>query len=211
MTVTEVATAAHPAASSTQCRQEKSVGDGFAQEIDLLSPRLRHYALSLTRNKSAADDLVQETMVRGIEKIHLWRAGTNLRAWLFTILHNLYVNGVRRAAREAARVELIHAEAPLVCPPSQTERLELRDLERGVAKLPEEQRSVVLLIGFEDRPYETVAALLDIPVGTVRSRLSRGRTSLRILTDRAPAPRSRRSRSRGSLIHGKTGGARGRS
>jgi RNA polymerase sigma-70 factor (ECF subfamily) len=150
-------------------------------------PRLRRYARALTRDINAADDLVQDCLTRALSKIHLWQEGTDLRAWLFTILHNQYVNHVRRAVREGQAVGLSDAEPLLTSAPNQGKRLELRDLERAIAKLPEEQRSVLLLVGLEGMRYEEVAAVLDVPVGTVRSRLSRGRDTLRQLMDMKPA------------------------
>jgi RNA polymerase sigma-70 factor (ECF subfamily) len=150
-------------------------------------PRLRRYAHALTRDTIAADDLVQECMVRGIAKQHLWMEGTDLRAWLFTIMHNQFVNTVRRGVREGVVVALLDTEPSLQRAPSQDKSLELRDLDRAMARLPEEQRSVILLVGLEGMSYETVAEMMGIPVGTVRSRLSRGREVLRQLmgiTDR---------------------------
>ena len=105
-----------------------------------------------------------------------------MRAWLFTILHNQYINHVRRTAREGAAVRLSEREPLLARAPQQGRRLELRDLERAIAKLPRMQRSVILLVGLEGMSYGEVAAVLDVPVGTVRSRLSRGREALRRLT-----------------------------
>jgi RNA polymerase sigma-70 factor, ECF subfamily len=118
--------------------------------------------------------------------VHLWQKGTDLRAWLFTILHNQYVNHVRRAVREGSAVGLSDSEPLLTSAPNQGKRLELRDLERAIAKLPEEQRSVLLLVGLEGMRYEEVASVLDVPVGTIRSRLSRGREMLRQLMGMAP-------------------------
>jgi RNA polymerase sigma-70 factor, ECF subfamily len=114
---------------------------------------------------------------------------------LLAILHNLYVDGMRRVAREGAAIqlpELAHLEPAFAYPPHQVASLRLRDLERALAKLPEEQRSVVILVGVQGKEYRTVATLLDLPVGTVRSRLSRGRNALRKLTDVTAAPRRRR-------------------
>jgi RNA polymerase sigma-70 factor (ECF subfamily) len=144
-------------------------------------PRLRRYARALTRDVTAADDLVQDCLARALSKVHLWQEGTDLRAWLFTILHNQYVNHVRRAVREGTAVGLSETEPMLTTQPNQNKRLELRDLERAIAKLPEEQRAVVLLVGLEGMRYEEVAIVLDVPVGTIRSRLSRGREMLRQL------------------------------
>jgi RNA polymerase sigma-70 factor, ECF subfamily len=151
------------------------------RQIEAEIPRLRRYARALTRDLCAADDLVQDSLTRALCKLHLWQNGTDLRAWLFTILHNQYVNYVRRSVREGAAVGLNDNEPLLTRAPHQGHRLELRDLERAITKLPEEQRSAILLVGLEGMRYEEVAAVLGIPVGTVRSRLSRGREALRKL------------------------------
>ncbi|MBV9521281.1 MAG: sigma-70 family RNA polymerase sigma factor [Alphaproteobacteria bacterium] len=157
------------------------MADNIYRRIEEEIPRLRRYARALTRDISAADDLVQDCLARALGKVHLWQKGTDLRAWLFTILHNQYVNHVRRAVREGAAVALSETEPMLTTQPNQNKRLELRDLERAIAKLPEEQRAVLLLVGLEGMRYEEVAAVLDVPVGTIRSRLSRGREMLRQL------------------------------
>ena len=151
------------------------------QRVEAEIPRLRRYARALTRDIVAADDLVQDCLVRGLAKIHLWKEGTDLRAWLFTILHNQYVNQVRRAVREGATVSVSETEPLLTRAADQGKRLELRDLDRAMARLPEEQRTVILLVGLEGMRYEAVAEVMGIPVGTVRSRLSRGRGALRRL------------------------------
>ena len=153
----------------------------FARLLEEQIPRLRRYARALTRDVNRANDLVQSCLVRAIAKQHLWERGTNLRAWLFTILHNQHVNNVRHSVREGTSVEL--GEAPeLTAESNAIASLQLRDLERALAKLPIEQREVILLVGLEGMAYEEgVATVLDIPVGTVRSRLSRGRDQLRRL------------------------------
>ena len=151
-------------------------------DIEAEIPRLRRYARALTRDVVSADDLVQDCLTRALGKLHLWQEGSDLRAWLFTILHNQYVNHIRRAVREGATVALNETEPMLSRAPQQGKRLELRDLERAIAQLPEEQRSVILLVALEGMRYEEVAAVLDVPVGTIRSRLSRGREALRRLT-----------------------------
>lgn len=160
------------------------------RSIESEIPRLRRYARALTRDVAAADDLVQDCLARALGKLHLWQEGTDLRAWLFTILHNQYVNQVRRAVREGATVGLSETEPMLTREPQQGKRLELRDLERAIAKLPEEQRSAILLVALEGMRYEEVAEVLGVPVGTVRSRLSRGREALRRLTGVIPDRRA---------------------
>jgi RNA polymerase sigma-70 factor, ECF subfamily len=152
----------------------------FTQLLEAEIPRLRRYARALTRDASRADDLVQTSLARAIAKQHLWQPGTDLRAWLFTILHNLHVNDVRRSAREGAVVP-IEAAPALPCAPNAMESLQLRDLDRAIGRLPDEQRQVILLVGLEGMRYEEVAVILGIPIGTVRSRLSRGRETLRVL------------------------------
>jgi RNA polymerase sigma-70 factor, ECF subfamily len=155
--------------------------DELRQRIEREIPRLRRYAGALTRDQVAADDLVQDCLLRGLSKLHLWQQGSDLRAWLFTILHNQYVNQVRRAVREGAAVSVRENEPSLIRAANQGARLELRDLDRALARVPEEQRTAILLVGLEGMSYEAVAEILGIPVGTVRSRLSRGREALRDL------------------------------
>jgi len=143
-------------------------------------PCLRRYALKLTRDGAAAEDLLQECLTRGLSKQHLWREGTNLRAWLCTILHNQFVNEIRRSTRENVVVALSELDEPLTRPPTQDKVLELRDVRRAMTKLTEGQRKAVLLIGLDGWTYERVAEATGVPVGTVRSRLSRGREKLRM-------------------------------
>ena len=152
----------------------------FARLLEEQIPRLRRYARALTRDSIRADDLVQNCLVRAIAKQHLWEQGTNLRAWLFTIMHNQHVNHVRHSVREGITVDLEDAPT-MTAKPVATTRLELRDLERALGKLPTEQREAILLVGLEGMAYEEVAEVLGVPVGTVRSRLSRGRDALRQL------------------------------
>lgn len=173
------------------------------REIEAEIPRLRRYARALTHDPIVADDLVQDCLTRALGKLHLWQEGTDLRAWLFTILHNQYVNLIRRATREGAAVKLSEREPLLARAPQQSKRLELRDLERAFAKLPDTQRSVILLVGLEGMRYDEVAAVLDVPVGTIRSRLSRGREALRRLTGSVPDEEVR------TVVPGTVGGYNG--
>src|SRR5271168_1230966 len=155
----------------------------FAQLLETEIPRLRRYARALTRDMSRADDMVQSCLLRAVAKQHLWQPGTDLRAWLFTILHNQNVNYVRRSVRQGVTVPLEDVAPALTAPSNVEASLELRDLERAIARLPEEQRQVILLVGLEGMGYQEAAKILGIPVGTVRSRLSRGRDMLRELMD----------------------------
>jgi len=147
-------------------------------------PRLRRYARALTGDPSAADDLVQDALERALVKQSLWREGTDLRAWLFTVMHNVFVNQVRSAAvSRTVQLDDSIAEQPQ---PQSTDRLEIRDLDAALQALPEEQRTVVLLVGLEQMTYDEAARVLEVPIGTVMSRLSRGRERLRRLMQGLP-------------------------
>lgn len=170
-------------------------GDQYLhQEILALIPRLKRYACVLTRNVTAADDLVQDCLARALAKIHLWQPGTDLPAWLFTILQHQHVSHTRRDARQRTGREWQDSQLSLALSPNQTARLELRDLERALAELPEEQRSVILLVGLEGMDYAEAAAVANTSVGTVCSRIARGRESLRRMTGLFPARHSRHTR-----------------
>jgi RNA polymerase sigma-70 factor (ECF subfamily) len=158
------------------------MGD-FTELLEAEIPKLRRYARALTRDAARADDLVQNSLVRAIAKQHLWQPGTDLRAWLFTILHHQNVNDVRSASRRGDGVQVEKVAPTLAAVSDPTAALQIRDLERAMAALPEGQRQVILLVGLEGMRYDEVATILRIPVGTVRSRLSRGRETLRILMD----------------------------
>jgi RNA polymerase sigma-70 factor, ECF subfamily len=160
-----------------------TIGEGLRDKIGALIPRLTHYARALTRDEAAAEDLVQDCLERVLTKIDLWQPGTDLRAWMFTILHNQYINRLRRDARHRAAIELQKPYRALAFLPDQNVKLELRDVERALAKLPEDQRSLIVTIGVEGISYEDAASAFDLPLGTVRSRVGRARLRLRFLTD----------------------------
>jgi RNA polymerase sigma-70 factor, ECF subfamily len=156
----------------------------FGRLLEQEIPRLRRYTRALTHDLSRADDLVQDTLVRAIARQHQWQVSTNIRAWLFTLMHNQNVNGARRRMRESIAVEF---DDKWPFPTAATDpigRLLLGDLDRALTRISEEQRRVVLLIGLEGTSYEEAAMILDVPMGTIRSRVSRGRKSLRKLIDR---------------------------
>jgi RNA polymerase sigma-70 factor (ECF subfamily) len=155
----------------------------FTTQLEAQIPRLRRYARALTRDASRADDLVQSCLTRALAKQHLWQPGTDLRAWLFTLLHNQHVNDVRRSMREGVSVPVEDVAPILTTHSNALASVELRDLEAAMARLPDEQRQVILLVGLEGLRYEEVSEILGIPIGTVRSRLSRGRDNLRALMD----------------------------
>ena len=154
-----------------------------AESIVVLIPRLRRYARALAGDRTAADDLVQDTLERGWSKLHLYRRGTNLRAWMFTIMHNVYVNQLR-AMRPS--VPLDDEMPELTQPARETDTLVLRDLDAAIRRLPPEQREVLLLVALEDMSYGEAAATLGIPIGTVMSRLARAREKLRAMMSGLP-------------------------
>ena len=139
-------------------------------------PRLRRYARALTGDANRADDLVQDTLERALAKLDLWQPGSDLRAWLFTLMHNLYVNQIRvRRPQETVMEDAL--DEPVSG--GQMEALHARDIHAALAKLPGEQREVLLLVGLEQFGYAEAAQVLGVPVGTVMSRLSRGRERMR--------------------------------
>jgi len=145
-------------------------------------PNLRRYARALVGDRHAADDLVQDTLERAVRKFHLWKPG-DLRAWLFSIMHNVFVNQLK-ARKIRPEVEADETLADRVPTAGRTDIL---DLERALTLLSPEQREVVLLVGLEELTYAEVTKALGIPVGTVMSRLSRGRERLRKLVDGGPS------------------------
>lgn len=142
-------------------------------------PFLRRYARSMTRNNADGDDLVQNTLLRAVHKIDQFRPGTNLRAWLMAILHSVFIDGYRRkrSAADLLSTQGVKA-AGLFSPAGQISSLEIFDLRNALAALPCNQQSTLLLVALEDMSYEEVAAVMNVPVGTVRSRLSRARATL---------------------------------
>jgi RNA polymerase sigma factor (sigma-70 family) len=148
--------------------------------IQPVIPGLRRYARALLRDRTEADDLVQDCLERAISRWRQRRPEGDTRSWMFTILHNLAINRVRQMGRRGWPIPIEDAgDASVARAPTQEHALQQRDILRALAGLPEEQRSVVLLVSVEDLPYAEVARMLDIPIGTVMSRLARGREKLR--------------------------------
>jgi RNA polymerase sigma-70 factor (ECF subfamily) len=141
-------------------------------------PNLRRYARALVGDREGADDLVQDTLERAVRKFHLWRPG-DLRAWLFSIMHNVFVNQLK-ARKVAYEVEI---DDSIAAPISSVTGTDLMDLDRALSAISPDQREVVLLIALEDMTYAEVGHALGIPIGTVMSRLSRGREKLRRLME----------------------------
>lgn len=149
-------------------------------------PRLRRYARAMVGDRAAADDLVQDTLERAWSRFAQWRPDSDLRAWLFGIMHNLRVDQLRRPGLKTLPMDEEEFEVPTRA--TQTDRLEVSDLESALARLPEEQRAVLLLVALEEMSYDQVASTLGIPVGTVMSRLSRGRERLRLILEGRQPP-----------------------
>jgi RNA polymerase sigma-70 factor (ECF subfamily) len=150
--------------------------------IDLIEaevPRLRRYARYLAADTERGDDLVQDTLARSLEKLHLWQPGTNMRAWLFTIMHNLHVSNVRRAQRRPTSCEVTPENPGPPTVGNQFDNVRLRELSDALEKISDEHREVLLLVVVEGMAYQDAAEVLDVAVGTVRSRLSRAREALR--------------------------------
>jgi len=169
---------------------------GFAAtELQAQIPRLRRYARALTGSREAADDLTQDTLERAWVKRALWRpdpslAAHGLRAWLFALMRRVFLNDLRRRrpsepldeeVRDTQGMTAEHAIDRRLSAERADAGIALRDLERALAQLAVQQREVVLLVGLEGMSYDEAAQMLDVPIGTVMSRLSRGRERLRLL------------------------------
>jgi RNA polymerase sigma factor (sigma-70 family) len=146
-------------------------------------PALRRYAWALLRDDHAADDLVQDCLERAVSRWHLRRRDGNLRAWLFAILHNLFVSGRRTLTRRGPHGSLDDMTTQPVAAGDPEQSAASRDVLGALAALPEEQRTVILLVAVEDLSYEEAARVIGVPIGTVMSRLSRGRERLRRLVE----------------------------
>jgi RNA polymerase sigma-70 factor, ECF subfamily len=178
-----------------------SYGDAMPDQAVLIEahiPGLRRFAYSLLRgDRQAADDLVQDCLERALSRWHLLRSEGDVRGWLYTILYNRFLSDQHRRRRRGvhdALLEVTEADLPGV-EGGQNSALEHRDLLRAFATLPEEQRSVLVLVAVEDLSYEETAHVLGVPLGTVMSRLSRGRERLRHLMSGEVNSSARRRRS----------------
>ena len=165
----------------------QSMDDRLEAEI----PALRRYAFALLRDHAAADDLVQDCLERAMSRWHLKRPDGQLRAWLFTIMRNMHISDLRRQRRRGWHDDIDDVTVPGTRA-GQEDGLAVRDILDALHRLPEEQKSLLLLVGVEEMTYDTAAKVLGIPVGTVMSRLSRGRDRLRAMLDGRPAPGLRR-------------------
>lgn len=175
-------------------RVEAAQGSSMQEEsVELVAciPRLRRYARALVGDRAAADDLVQDTLERAWSKLDLWQRGSDMRAWLFGIMHNIRINQVRKTALPTVSLEDEHIDVATsaigATSAPDNGMLEMRDLESALKMLPVEQREVLLLVGLENMTYDEVARTLGIPAGTVMSRLARGRDKLRAIMEGKPA------------------------
>ena len=151
----------------------------IAERLIQCIPRLRRYARALTGDNHRADDLVQDSLERAWSRLHLWQERGDLRAWLFTIMHNIFANHARRYSRAPIMVSYDEGAELMAHSTELDHALRLQDVKRALQELPEAQREVLLLVGMEQLSYEEVAAILNIPIGTVMSRLARARDRLR--------------------------------
>lgn len=151
------------------------------EQMTVCIPSLRRYARALVGNRSMAEDLVQDTLERGWSRLNSWQHGSDMRAWLFSIMHNLFVDTVRRQRMSTEAYDEDKEASDLSEP--QMNRMLVMDLHTSLSKLPMEQREVLLLVSLEELSYEEVANTLSIPVGTVMSRLFRAREKLRFLME----------------------------
>jgi RNA polymerase sigma-70 factor (ECF subfamily) len=162
----------------------------FLDEVEACVPALRRYARALTRSADLADDLVQDCLERAISRRSLFRRSGPVRAWLFTILLNLYRNDLRARHREGAVMPLDAIAEPATAAP-QPSHLALAEMARAIETLPPEQKEALLLIALEGLSYAEAAAILGVPLGTLMSRLGRARAALRLLTGTPAEPHLR--------------------
>jgi len=150
-----------------------------AKAIEAEIPSLRRYARALAGQADAADDLVQDALERAVARFEQFRAGSSLRAWLFTILHNVRCDQHRRAVRRGAEVPIEDGAECVSVRPTQTDQLHVRDFSRAFGRLSEAHREALALTGLEGMDYQHVAQILNVEVGTVKSRVFRARENLR--------------------------------
>lgn len=155
--------------------------------IDLMGP-LRRYARSLTRDDTQADDLVHDALLRALERQHTLRPGSNLRTWLMAVLHNVFIDGQRRRRTENRHAETLVHEGERTTAPGQEHSVRLAQIRRAFSMLPDEQRAALHLVTIDGLSYQEAAAVLEIPIGTLMSRIGRARAALRLMEDgSAPA------------------------
>jgi RNA polymerase sigma-70 factor, ECF subfamily len=166
----------------------------FARRIELEIPFLRRLVRRWQRAAADADDLVQDTLVRALASEHSWQAGSNLRAWLITIMRNQFLAGLAKSGRSAEAHESFGAAGPETAAHAGEARLLLRDVQQTLRRMPRKQRAAILLVSVEGRSYQEVAHALGASVGAVRSDLARARERLRaaVLCGRFDSPLAER-------------------
>ena len=161
----------------------------FDTDLVGILPQLRRYARALTGDRAWADDLVQDVTERALGRSSAFRVGSNLRAWLFTIMRNLYIDQLR-GKRDIAVDDETAPWRQMAAPVGEVDGLVLRDVQRALYCLPVEQREVMLLVCVEDMSYQEASAVLNVPAGTVMSRLSRAREHMRVMLGEEPGRKS---------------------
>lgn len=154
-----------------------TVSAELRDELLSVIPNLRAFALSLTKTSDKADDLVQETVMKAWNKFHLFQEGTNLKAWLFTIMRNEFYSQMRKRGREVQDSEGVLA-SQLAIHPEQQGHMDLQDFRAALEALPSDQREALMLVGANGFSYEEAADIVGVAVGTIKSRVSRARTKL---------------------------------
>ncbi|MDP2619697.1 MAG: sigma-70 family RNA polymerase sigma factor [Hyphomicrobiales bacterium] len=173
---------ARPSNEKNACYTAGSIGlDEVKWLIAKEIPRLRRYALGLADTPEAADDLVQDSLERAIRKRHQWKRHGSIRSWLYRILYNVFLNQTAQRNRERREVDIDELSAPLTEPPQQENQIACREIAAAVRQLPREQRAAIMLTALEGLSYDEAAKIIGVPIGTLRSRLSRGREKLREL------------------------------
>jgi len=169
----------------------------FRKELLAAIPKLRAFALSLAAHSDYADDLVQETLMKAWNHQQSFQDGTNIKAWLFTILRNEYFSQLRKRRREVEDADGDYAGS-VMTPGGQESQLDMADLRIALQQLPDDQREAVVLVGASGFSYQEVAEICRVPVGTVKSRVNRARNKLAVLLGNTPALPSLRSGTGGS-------------
>ncbi|WP_421693576.1 sigma-70 family RNA polymerase sigma factor [Aestuariivirga sp.] len=172
-------TASTAAGERPEARREDAVR-AFRHELLAVIPKLRAFALSLASHPDFADDLVQETLMKAWNHQQSFQEGTNIKAWLFTILRNEYFSQLRKRRREVEDADGDYA-ASVMTPGSQESQLDMADLRIALQQLPDDQREAVVLVGASGFSYQEVAEICRVPVGTVKSRVNRARNKLAVL------------------------------
>jgi RNA polymerase sigma-70 factor, ECF subfamily len=155
-------------------------------------PKLRRYAMALLGDPGRADDLVQDTVERALSRLQLWKSGTNMRSWLFTIMHNLHVNAVRKQISRGREVEINDYDSAFSRRAEQPARIEMIEVSKALQQISDDQRQVLLLVVLEGLSYQEVSDVTGVAIGTVMLRLSRAREKLRTIVDGENAPILRR-------------------